>query len=175
MLVFMLFSILALLPRNSSSLEIYINPLEGKDTLECLNSNRPCANLTWALQQSRQNFTEYILSQGTHTLTENVPHFKDFKNLTFTGNDSHVMCKNTGLAFINVENIAFNDIAFSGCVALHNSTSKNTSRASGLYFELCKNITMSRVSVSDSPNATGVIIYNTDGTNTLKATLLTME
>ena len=157
---------------------IYINPATGQDHSDCLTSNdpsSPCANLTWVFQQDHSDSTHYILSEGSHYLTEPTPDFQSLDSLAFTGTDSVIICtdSDSGLAFIDVEDVTFHDIAFSSCSALRNSTSKNFADDTisefyvGLYFYLCKNINMSRISVSHSPNGTGVVVYDTKGTNTI--------
>lgn len=154
---------------------IYINPSTGEDSPGCLTSSNPhspCATVTWVFQQTRQDSTNYVFSQGTHKLEGNPPHFQDLMNQAFTGNNTIITCIQSGLSFHNVEGISLLDISFSGCGALQNSTSKNYTDNTisdflvGLYFYLCENISMFQVVISHCPNATGVAIYNTNGTNT---------
>ena len=157
---------------------IHIDPATGRDHSDCLTSNdpsSPCANLTWVFQQDRSDSTHYVLSEGSHYLTEPTPNFQGLTSLAFTGTGSVIICtdSDSGLAFIDVEDMTFHDIAFLNCSALRNSTSKNFADDTisefyvGLYFYLCENINMSRISVSHSPNAIGVVVYDTNGTNTI--------
>lgn len=83
----------------------------------------------------------------------------------------------TGLTFLNIDTgITIKHVWFSGCGALQNSTSKNsTSQLSsnkytffmfqaGLYFLLCKDVSLYHVWVTDS-TGTGVVLYSTTGEN----------
>lgn len=156
---------------------IYINPSTRENSPSCLTSNSPlspCRNLTWVFQQPHHSYTNYVLSGGTHFLTEPVPLFKDLSFLAFTGTNSTMNCtetNRTGLAFVNITNISFHGISFFNCAAVRNSTSKNFVNESisvfkvALYFYLCESINMSHINVSHSPNATGVVVYDTSGTN----------
>ena len=158
---------------------IYIDPSSGKDGSDCLAANNPlstpCCNLTWVFQQSHHSSTQYVLSEGTHFLTELTPPFQDLTSLAFTGNTSVINCTdtNTGLTFLNVVNVSFYDISFYNCSVTQNSTSKNfidntiSQFKVALYFSLCESISMTHVSVSHSPNATGVVVYDTNGTNVI--------
>jgi predicted outer membrane repeat protein len=100
--------------------------------------------------------------------------FQDLTSLAISGEGHAVIaCTEAGLAFINVTDLTFSDVSFLRCASIRNSTSKNyTTGVSisefqvGLYFYWCENISMSNVIVSNSPNATGVVIYDTNGTNT---------
>ena len=157
---------------------IYVDPSKGNNSAECLNSAHPppCKTLDWVFQQpqARLSSTHFLLTEGTHELTQPSLPFKDVVQLSFSGSDSVIECSGpeTGLAFVNVSNLAFRRISFRYCEALRNSTSYDfynravsTFRV-GLYFYLCENLTMENVSVDNSPNATGVVIYDTDGKNT---------
>ena len=156
---------------------IYINPVSGEDVPGCLagSSSLPCQNLTWVFQQGHSDSTHYVLSEGQHYLTQKTPPFQNLTSLAITSAGSAVVTctdSETGLAFINVVDVTISNIAFFKCAAVRNSTSKNFVNMSisqfqvGLYFYLCESINMSHVSVSHSPDATGVVIYNTNGTNT---------
>ena len=182
-LLFLLAASLAFLGEPSSrSILVYnnvirIDPSTGENSDECLSSQVPCRNLSWAFQpQHRRNSTQYVLSPGMHFLTDPTPPFQDHTFLAFTGAGSTVDCtqtEDTGLAFINVKDITFSDITFQNCAAVHNSTSKDYENGGtslfkvALYFYSCESINMSHVGVSHSPNAMGVMVYDTNGTNTI--------
>ena len=176
-ILFILVSPLIVMSSWGYSHTIYINPVSGEDVPGCLagNSSLPCQNLTWVFQQGHSDSTHYVLSEGQHYLTETTPPFRNLTSLAITSAGSAVVtCTDleTGLAFINVVNVTLSDVAFFQCAAVRNSTSKNFVNMSisqfqvGLYFYLCENINMSHVSVSHSPDAMGVVIYDTNGTNT---------
>ena len=159
------------------SLGVPVDTLSGANSTGCLagNSSFPCQNLTWVFQQGYSDSTHYVLSEGQHYLTETTPPFENLNSLAITGAGSAVVtCTDpeTGLAFINVVNVTLSNVAFFQCAAVRNSTSKNFVNMSiiqfqvGLYFYLCESINMSHVSVIHSPDAMGVVIYDTNGTNT---------
>ncbi len=166
---------------------IIINPKIGKDTTNCISGEEPCKTLYWAFQAAnRRSSTKYLLEKGTHILnTSTDPFDKSLSSLAFVGNATnssdvvvHCTAENTGLAFEGVRGIKFSFLTFYNCSALRNSTTRDyrsyTSYALpskfhefqvGLYFYLCTDVTMLFVNVSDSPNATGVVMYDTNGTN----------
>lgn len=168
---------------------IVINPLIGKDTANCLSGEEPCRTLSWAFQTANRNsFTKYFLERGTHVLnTSTDPFDRSLSSLAFVGNATnsndvviHCTAENTGLAFEGVKTITFSYLTFYNCSALRNSTTRDfrssytnsnapTARFHefqvGLYFYLCADVTMLFLNVSDSPNATGVVMYDTNGTN----------
>ncbi len=173
-------AVLLLLDKASSEYNhvIYVNGSTGQNSKDCLTSNSasfPCDDLDWVFQQpeAHLNSTHYVISEGTYNLTQPPLPFQDLNSLAFTGSGSIVMCTQpeTGLAFINVVNITFYHISFFYCAAVGNSKSKNIKDYTishiqiGLFFYLCESISMEYVSVSHSPNATGVAVYGTNGIN----------
>ena len=164
---------------------IYVDPVNGSNTTACLtdnNASQPCRNLSYAFQY-RNHSTQYLLHPGTHylnSIASDSP-FTDLEEIAIRGmgsgpEDTEVVCStaNAGLAFINVTNVDFVNVTFSNCASLQNSTSKNfssddfelSSTQVGLYFSLCVNVSMDSVHVADSPQASGVTMYNTIGVNT---------
>ena len=164
---------------------IYVDPVNGSNTTACLTDNdasQPCRNLSYAFQY-RNHSTQYLLHPGTHYLNNIASDspFTHLEEIAIRGmgsgpEDTEVVCStaNAGLAFINVTNVDFANVTFSNCASLQNSTSKNfssddfelSSTQVGLYFSLCANVSMDSVHVADSPQASGVTMYNTIGVNT---------
>lgn len=160
---------------------VYIDPRNGKDSNECGPDN-PCLTLHWAFINHRNNSTKYLLLDGVHNLSNSTLPFTNLNNIAFEGDSKpnsrvFVWCsaQETGLAFINVENIYFSSITFENCSATRDSTSRNFSEdafktqqfKAALYFYHCSNVSMYHVKVLRSPNATGVVMYDTDGTNNI--------
>ena len=86
--------------------------------------------------------------------------------------------REAGVAFVNVSSVHLESIDFVGCATVQNSTSMNYSLAAsshpklstvavGVYFSLCRDVTLLDISVVKSSNATGVVMYNTAGTVTV--------
>ena len=165
---------------------IYVDPLEGNNTQECINGSEPCRNLSFAFQpEYRRSSTQYVLLPGTHYLdnsTYDSP-FTDLDGLAIIGNgsgslDTVIECNapNSGLAFVGVSNIYLERVTFNHCAALRNSTSRNYTldgfamqkSQAALYFYLCNNVSMSMVEITNSPDATGVVMYDTIGTNRIE-------
>lgn len=161
---------------------IIIDAKNGSDSSACLTSGSSltaCQSLDWALDIGhRMNSTQYILSAGTHYINQAVGTFKDLSNIAFSGrgnssNETVIHCTNStaALAYENVTNISITNITFFNCSAIRNSTSKNFHLKEykayqfyvALYFYSCKNVMLSHVSVENSPGATGVVMYDTDG------------
>ena len=157
---------------------IYIDSNRGCDNDSCLTLNSasvPCKSLDYAIANVSDSTSFVLNSRGTYFLTAEV-WISDLTNLTFEGNNTEIRChgEGVGLGFINVTNITFEGISFKHCAATRNSSSKDF-QANGtnvlstfdvaLYFYLCSDIVMWNVTVADSPNATGVVMYDTGGTN----------
>ena len=166
---------------------ISIDPTLGNDTDECIHGEVPCKTLGWVFSgKHRRNSTMYVLEEGSHILDSSTETFEGLSSLVFVGNSSKpqdvvINCteENTGLAFQEVADIRFKTLTFFNCSAVRNSTSRKYNDADpdgfelyqtrvGLYFYLCSGVEMVRVIVSHSPKATGVIMYNTDGTNLIQ-------
>ena len=161
---------------------IIIDPLHGNDTDSCIQGKESCQSLEWTFKSDhRQSSTKYVLNVGTHFLRFVTEDFEGHQLLAFIGNtnDSNeviIQCtgENTGLGFINVTNATFSNLTINNCSALRNSSSwdYSTNQAYqslqfqvGLYFYLCKDVTLQSVTVSNSPSATGVVMYDVSGTN----------
>ena len=161
---------------------INIDPEKGNNTQECIDGIVPCMNLSFAFQHDhRKNSTQYVLIPGTHYLdnsTYNIP-FSNLADFAIVGNgsDSVIECNapNSSLAFVAVSNVYLERVTFSHCAGLRNSTSRNFASKNftmqktqaALYFYLCSSVSMNLVTVTNSRNATGVIMYNTTGSNTI--------
>ena len=162
---------------------INIDSEKGNNTQECIDGRVPCMNLSFAFEYRRSS-TQYILHPGTHYLdnsTYNSP-FTNLSNFAIVGSgsdssDTIIKCDapNSGLAFIAVSNVYLERVTFFHCAGLRNSTSRDFSSVdfamqktqAALYFYLCSNVSMNLVTVTNSRNATGVIMYNTTGSNTI--------
>ena len=183
-------SLLALMCCNSAAAAwehvIYVDPLEGNNTQECINGSVPCRNLSFAFEpEYRRSSTQYVLLPGTHYLDNSTygSPFTDLDGLAVVGNGSNssdtvIECNapNSGLAFVEVSNIYLERITFNNCVGLRNSTSRDFASENfamqksqaALYFYLCSNVSMSMFDVTNSPDATGVVMYDTIGTNRIE-------
>ena len=91
-------------------------------------------------------------------------------NIWFRGKGSWPQAKiptvecmeNVGLSFVNSSNISFSDVKFLNCGSdVQNST--NFSTKAGLYFHNCTNVTMHQIQVLNGTQASGVLMYDTDG------------
>ena len=165
---------------------IYVDPLEGNNTQECIEGSVPCRNLSFAFQPEYQrSSTQYVLLPGTHYLDNSTygSPFTDLDDLAIVGNgsdssDTVIECNapNSGLAFVGISNVYLERITFTTCAGLRNTTSRDfgsenfamQKSQAALYFYLCNNVSMSMVDVTNSPNATGVVMYDTIGTNRIE-------
>ena len=145
-------------------------------------STVPCKSLDYAFQQNygiSNSITFLLVSpNSTYTLTTNAT-FQDLSGISIIGNSSTtdlpvvVKCTapNSGLAFLHSNRIEIHYIRFIGCGAVHNSTSRDfTVRTMQmipinvtLYFYNCSDVNMFRVEVFNSSQATGVVMYDTNG------------
>ena len=158
---------------------------QSRDIDACGGSNAPtcchestCWNLSFAFKNYlSQNSTRFCLSNGTHYFSDVSANFSSVENIAIIGRGSHpgdvvIECVgNAGLYFFKAADIEIEDVTFRGCAAMRNSTSFELASNTplqfqvALFFRLCTNITMQSVVVSDSPNATGVVMYDTFGEN----------
>ena len=183
--VWCLLCVLTLLARDVCGGEyshtIYVDPERGHNSTACLNSpspsRHPCRNLSYAFQY-RNSSTRYLLQPGTHYLDTTVS-FTALNDIAITGNSSvdtvRILCTidNSGLSFINAENIYLGNVNFTQCSSQQKSTNFNCSSRqfqlvyirSALYFSHCENISMYHVVISESSDANAITIYNSIGTN----------
>ena len=141
-----------------------------------------CPNLTSALESPRYNSTQYVLKAGPtnkHFLERVVAPFENVVDLAIlaeNGGNASITCLNkAGLSFINCTSIVLDHVMFVGCGAVRNSTSKDFNNPSNyltmqtflvaLYFYQCQHVLMNYIIVHNSVNATGVVMYDTIGTN----------
>ena len=180
--------VLTLVSGADYSRTIYVDPSNGNNTKNCVEDpsyDQPCKNLSYAFQkQYRSNSTCYSLQPGTHYLDSSVSQypFTGLTDIAITGNTSNsssvkILCfiENAGLSFFRVLNIAFSSVTLTNCSSRQKGTSKNISDSTelellfvqtALYFSNCSGISMEGVVVTNSPNAFGLTVYNTVGTNT---------
>ena len=163
---------------------VFVDPENGTNTEDCLQSSSPdqaCKNLSYVLQpRFRASYTRYLLQPGTHYLngTASDQPFSRLSDIAVVGNDSgtvEVFCyaPNGGLTFVDVTNVTLEGISFHGCASQQNSTSLQSvfnqnllaTVQVALYFSHCENVSMNNIRVLRSPYATGVVMYNTIGTN----------
>ena len=156
-------------------------------------SDIPCRTLDFALQFYPQTSIKFFLASADATYPLNTSFtFNDEENIAIIGNNQSypqipkIKCHHStesGLAFENSRNIVLKSVKFLYCGALRNSTSKDffadhesANSAYGislcqfkvaLYFNNCTSVEMCNVQVNESSQATGVVMYNTDGKVTI--------
>ena len=164
---------------------IYVDPEKGTNTEDCLQSPSPdqaCKNLSYVLQpRFRASYTRYLLQPGTHYLngTASDQPFSRLSDIAVVGNTNtndsvKIVCfvDNAGFSFWSSKQVTFENLTVTNCSSWQNGTSKNNSNSglclihTALYYSHCENVTLERIVVSQSPNASAVTIYNTVGTNT---------
>ena len=175
--------VVALLAVSASSQQysrtIVVDPERGNNTEGCLTSpDLPCRNLSYAFQYQASS-TRYLLLPGTHYLNTTTS-FTDLTDIAVTGNASSpgsvkITCfaGDASLSFIGIRNVALANVTISECGTIQNSTSQNFSSSHfalsltrvAVYFNSCENLVVENIEVSRSRRASGVTIYNTNGTN----------
>ena len=155
---------------------ISIDPVNGENTISCASGNGsiPCKNLTYAFAQY-QSWTQFKLYPGNHYLSNGSVLLQNAMLLSISSIQATlttVFClNNSGLSFFNVTGINMVGLHFVGCSALQISTNQNYSSADftlsmqlvGIFFNQCKDVNVSSVTVSDGNGATGIVFYNTIG------------
>ena len=149
------------------------------------NSSVPCRTFHYALQQlDGDTFLSgsikfYLASPDSTYELHYSQNLSNRCNVGIHGNDSRyplvpeVNCAGySGLSFVDACNIELRTVQFKGCGAPHISTSKDYSKNDVmsfltirvcLYFYNCTNVEMYDVRVIDSPQAIGVVMYDTNG------------
>ena len=153
------------------------------------NSSVPCQSLDYAFQafHSLKSVMFYLASASDTYHVNFSLNVIDQYNIGFYGNDDlypivpTVECKqDVGLSFVNSTNIVVHNINFLHCGTMQNSTSKDFPNSEpnatqfltirvGLYFYNCTNVKLYHVQVSNSSQAIGVVIYDTDGVVEVKS------
>ena len=163
---------------------IYIdpgNPNSVNDSSCYTNSvEHPCGdiNIALAFPDKQHSTIFYLSSNANHKLAYNATNmlFTEGSQIAFIGDNgtATVECmEGAGLAFINSTNISITSVSFLYCGAWRPSTSLNfTSKTLqllsirvGMYFYNCRNVNMSCMSVSNSTEAVGVVMYSVAGEN----------
>ena len=110
------------------------------------------------------------IQPGRYTLHSNTSCvYHNRSDIQIVGQDSPVVncLPGTGCSFYECQNINVDDVTFIGCGAVHDSTSRNfrdrhyslMEYQVALYFELCLNITVVHVSITNS-NGMGLVLIN---------------
>ena len=136
--------------------------------------NLNCSNLTMALEGVVSN-TTIAIERGNYTLRCSAHHkFNQIKNVTISGlaaaSEVMVNCSDgAGLTFLQATTVNIFNVSFYGCGYKHvsNSIVKKDRFAEynvALFFQMCRNVTLNRVSVSYS-KGTAVQFFATIGNN----------
>ncbi len=157
------------------------NP-NATDDVTCGSHTHPCCTFSYAVSERVLNFTQVVVSSGDYSLNHMIS-LSGLTNIALTGVDPFVngssqpvvtvTCESgAGLSFVQSSDITIQNVHFSGCGALQNSTSRNFSDNSfsfmqfpvGVYFLFCQHINLTGVSVTNS-TGTGMAVYATGGLN----------
>ena len=153
---------------------------DGSTSCSQFGDSLLCPNLTSALESPRYNSTRYVLKAIPtieHFLERGVAPFENVVDLAIlaeNGGDAFITCLNkAGLIFVNCTSIVLDHVMFVGCGAVRNSTSRDYNSPNktmqtflvALYFYQCQHVLMNYLIVHDSVDATGVVMYDTIGTN----------
>ncbi len=159
----------------------YSNP-NATDDATCGSHTHPCCTFSYAVSERVLNSTQVVVSSGNYLLNHTIS-LSGLTNIALTGVDPFVngssqpvvivTCESgAGLSFVHSSDITIQNVHFSGCGALQNSTSRNFSDHSfsfmqfpvGVYFLFCQHINLTGVSVTNS-TGTGMAVYATGGLN----------
>ncbi len=154
------------------------NP-NATDDATCGSHTHPCCTFSYAVSERVLNSTQVVVSSGNYSLNCTIS-LSGLTNIALIGivNGSSqpvvtVTCESgAGLSFVHSSGITIQNVHFSGCGALQNSTSRNFSDHSfsfmqfpvGMYFLFCQRINLTGVSVTNS-TGTGMAVYATGGLN----------
>ena len=161
-------------------IQVTIDPLNGTETTSCCLGLVRCKSIDFAFTYCRNDLIMFVLTMSNepYFLSETVPPFSNRNTLWITTEDTSyvatIVCRErAGVAFVNVTNVNIYYIIFKNCGAFRNSTSRNYSDESnpnalssfrvGVYFYLCTTVWIEGITVQDSPDAMGVVMYDTTG------------
>lgn len=167
-----------------SGLEIFVDQDTGVNSSTCWAEgvNQPCATLKLGLQGlQHHNQSTLWVSNGSYLLQRSESEMDTDYQFTWMVDivisarpvsvTVGVKCEEgTGLAFVYSSHITIRGVEFLGCGAYQYSTSRLTGDVQfeqlyvALYFLYASGITLESVTVAATPG-TGVIMYNTVGTN----------
>ena len=165
--------------------EIFIQPdnPNSSNNESCYTSGKqiPCKDINFALAfPDKTQATAFFLSPGVvhvHYLNNsNTTTFDGASSVAFCGDNGTAVVEcmdGAGLAFLNSTQITFNKVSFQKCGAWRNSTSRDFMSKTfkllqirvSLYFYNCHDVTMVNMSVLNSTEAVGVVMYSTAGVN----------
>ena len=166
--------------------QIFIDPnnRNSSNNKLCYTSGeqQPCVDINFALAfPNRSQSTAFFLSSSaTHKLNNSkaTTVFDGALSVAFYGDNGAAVVEcmdGAGLAFVNTHQISFNGVSFRNCGAWRNSTNKDFSLETftliqirvALYFYNCRDVTMVNMSVLNSTEAVGVVMYSTAGMNNI--------
>ena len=158
---------------------IYVGGTNATDSDTCgQEPSSPCRSLNVALGLVT-NSTMVVIEKGIYPLNDSANlSFVCTSDVTLLGPNGRepevrVVCEeDAGLSFFNSSNITIQNIEFTGCGVMHNSTSRNYSDSSfsfldfrsAMYFLFCKDVSFDHVTVTHS-NGVGLTLYSTNGDN----------
>ena len=159
------FFLLALLPNGMSTVEAAV--------VSCCSTGN-YSNIDKVLKHAQSvNGTTIHIQPGNYTLSGSY-HFHGKSRISIQGSDDNSTVLNcdkpgNGIAFFNSNEIEVSNLSFVGCGGMYTRTSTNIkisteffSFQAVLYFEFCKNVTVSSISILHS-NGTGLAFFNTVG------------
>ena len=154
---------------NDWSKTVHLKP-DGHDTSACgRTESDPCRTLDFTLETFVANSTRFLLRPGRYSLSGKHD-VKRVSNFAIVGvKDVEVDCAaNSSLAFWLTSNIVLEGVKFHRCGGLRlrevviNSKNKFATFVCALYFNYCKNLSLSGVQVVDTPGL-GLTLYNVGG------------
>ena len=161
-------------------LHIFIDPLIGNDTDQCLDSNSsstPCKTLSFVAENLTSKYLVQIEIQREIMTLEKSADFVKYTNLTLNGRrNATINCTqpNVGLAFTLIDNLTLHSIRIEKCGLLQASTSlshnvpqETLSLSVAVYILNCTNVAITSVDILWS-NGTGLSIYDTTGTMSIQ-------
>ena len=158
-------------------LHIFIDPHNGTDTDQCLDSNSssstPCKTLSFVAENLTSKYLVQIEILCERLTLERSADFVKYTNLTLTGGrNATIQCTqpNVGLAFTLIDNLTLTSIRIEKCGSLRASTSlshnvpqETLSLSVAVYILNCTNVAITSVDILWS-NGTGLSMYDTTGT-----------
>ena len=147
---------------------------KGNDSGECLvNKDIACKHLDYVLNATiNQNSTALFIEPGYYHLHSSFAfwHVKQFAIIGSSTNSQDIIvnCSSmAGLSFIYSQDIIMNNITFSSCGSLQNSTTRGHPQfLVGLFLVNCIGLEMNGVLIIDGPGI-GMQLYDVTGTVTI--------
>ncbi|XP_019859466.1 PREDICTED: uncharacterized protein LOC109587684 [Amphimedon queenslandica] len=146
---------------------IYVDDKLGHDDEDCLSEeNEPCQSLDYALNGTKSNNVTIMIASGKQEVNSSVT-VSGVSDILIEGDSNGstiIQCDSTvGFKLERVIELSIMQVTFSNCGFVHDTTyNKSVSFQSAVHIVNSSNVTISNISIIDSPGF-GLVLVDTNG------------